>query len=187
MEAAALAGEFLPGLGREAETPGTPLEAPVKRGRGRPRKDAPAPGEPSPQQKPAAPPAKATPIKDAIDKGLPWFREGEVLSEAEAKAIYEPLKAALGDYFDYIDEYVWYREQHSRGDEPIWGDADDDELSAISRLMIRRAKRSAGAATVVRAIVNGDDYVTATVFGIERIVKTQQRLRAAPKRERKRR
>lgn len=128
---------------------------------------------------------KATPIKDMVDKGLPWFRENEVLNEKEAEALYEPLKAALGDYFDYADAYIWHREQHSRADEPVWSNADEDDLNAMVRLMLKRGKRSPAAATVARAIVNGDDYVTTAVFFLPRMVETQQRLKAAPKREKR--
>ncbi len=199
----ALAGEFLPGLGRSDEREPPAPAPPEKRGRGRPpgsgkhaqrgpdgkfapaaaaaaasgtqKKEAPAPG--ALREHSAA--------KQEAKKGLPWFRENEILSEQEAKALYEPLKAALGDYFDYIDEYVWYREQHTMNDAPIWSNYDDDELSAIARLMIKRGKRSAAAAAVVRGMVNGDDYITTAIFAVPRIVETQRRLRAAPKRERR--
>lgn len=188
MEAAAIAGEFAPGLGRKEEAPPMPVSAPgTKRGRGRPPKGgSPAPGASPIEPGPKAAPPKSSPIKDAIDKGLPWFRENDVLSEREAAALYEPLKAALADYFDYADEYIWYRCKDA-AKEPVWSNGDDDELSAIARLMIKRGKRSAGAATVVRAIVNGDDYVTTAVFFVPRMVETQRRLRAAPKRERRNR
>ena len=163
------------------EKPVVPAPEP-KRGRGRPPKE-----RPPIQAQPTPEPPKPSAIKEAIDKGLPWFREHDVLSEKEAEALYEPLKAALADYFDYADAYIWHREQHSRADEPIWSNADDDDLNAMVRLMLKRGKRSPAAATVARAIVNSDDYVTTAVFFLPRMVETRQRLRAAPKREKRKR
>lgn len=185
LEASLIGADFAPGLARSEPVP-QPAPGPnqATRGRGRPRKDAPAPGPgPAPEgahkEKQAGGPAPA-PEK----KGIPWFREQETLSEKEAAALYEPLKAALSDYFDYADEYIWYRERHS-DDTPIWGNADDEELSAVARVMLKRGKRSPMAATAVRGIVNGDDYITAAIFVVPRFVESQRRLRAAPKRERK--
>lgn len=178
----ALAGEFLPGLGRSDDAP-PPAPAPDKRGRGRPRKDGTPVGSPRVEQ-PAQKPAPAPSAKEEKPKGLPWFREGETLSEREATALYDPLIAALSDYMDYMDEYIWYRTQDA-AKEPVWSNYDEDEVGAIARLLIKRGKRSAAAATVVRGIVNGDDYITATVFVVPRIVESQRRLRAAPKRERR--
>ncbi len=153
-----------------------PEPEPIKRGRGRPRKEpAPAPAPAHKEDRPAQ-------LKEEKPKGLPWFREQETLSEKEAAALYEPFKAAMGDYFDYADEYIWYKEQHTN-DTPIWGNADDDELSALARIMIKQGKRSPAAATMVRGIVNGDDYIMAAVFMVPRYVESQKRLRAAPKRE----
>jgi hypothetical protein len=154
-----------------------PAPAPEKKGRGRPRSKEPEP--PAPQQaqarKDPGPPAPER-------KGIPWFREKETLSEKEAAALYEPLKAALSDYFDYADEFLWYKEQHTN-DTPVWGNADDDELSALARVCIKRGKKSPAAATMVRGMVNGDDYITAAIFIVPRFVESQKRLRAAPKRE----
>ena len=120
-------------------------------------------------------------LKTNVSSLLP--RTG-VLSNQEAEQFKDMLPAALEDDFRYLDEYLWSRQAHADKNfteadkKPIWSDVDDDELEALTRLMLKAGKRSPAAAAVVRATVESRDYiVTAAIVG-PRVKKTFEIVRA---------
>lgn len=115
-----------------------------------------------------------------------WYKEAAVLTNEEARELEEPLVAALRDDLSYIDRYLWYR----TGDAlktPVWSDITDVEVKPIARMMLKRAKVSSQAASTVRAVVDGSDYLTTAMAILPRVVLTVDTLKKAPKKERKRR
>ncbi len=52
--------------------------------------------------------------------------------------------------------------------------------------MLRRAQRSAAAATMVNAIVNSEDYISALVITVPRTIKMVDTLARAPKKPKRR-
>lgn len=111
-----------------------------------------------------------------------WWQQKGTLSDKEASELEEPLKACLLDFCQYIDEYIWIQTEDTNK-MPIWSDADGEDAGAIARVLLRRAKVSPVAATVVRGIIAGDDYFTMAVFLGPRVIETHKRLKNAPKRE----
>lgn len=115
-----------------------------------------------------------------------WYKESATLSSEEARELEEPLIAALRDDLSYIDRYLWYK----TGDvtkSPVWSDITIAEVKPIARMMLKRAKVSGQAASAVRAVVDGSDYLTTAMAILPRIVLTVDILKKAPKKERKRR
>lgn len=106
--------------------------------------------------------------KEAV---FPWFKESKTLSKDEVKSLYEPLINALIDDLGYVDQYLWYR-TNDISQTPIWSDISREEAETLARIMLRRGERSASAATMVRAVVNGNDYIDAAVIVVPRVIKT---------------
>lgn len=112
---------------------------------------------------------------------IPWFKEGSTLTKAETVALQEPLVAALAADLYYVDQFIWNR----TADEtqmPIWSDMDDEDLTVMARVMLRQGERSPQAATMVRSIVGGSDYISALMLTVPRVIKTVDRMKAAPPR-----
>ena len=105
------------------------------------------------------------------------------LTQQEAKEFLEPLASALVDYGGYIDKFLQYR-THDPAMPDIWGDMTEAEAQVLARLMIRRGQRSAAAASVVRNMVHGDDYIQAAIIVIPRVMRTVETTRRMPKRGR---
>ena len=117
---------------------------------------------------------------------FPWFKENSTLSKEEVKALYDPLCNALIDDFGYVDEYLWHR----TGDitqSPIWSDVDREEVESLARIMLRRGERSPAAASMVRAVVNGSDYINAAVIVLPRVIKTADILSKTGKKQKQKR
>jgi hypothetical protein len=145
----------------------------------------PAAGKPAPTADYPTPAAGASAKLDKGDKQsiFPWFKQGQRLSQAEARELEEPLKAALLDDCQYADQYIWWRCQDAT-QSPIWSDIADEEVAVLARLLLKRGQRDAATATMVRAVVNGSDYITALMILIPRTIKTIDAMKRAPKRER---
>ncbi len=91
---------------------------------------------------------------------------------------------AIKDDFHYLDEALWLRCPQIK-DEDIWGNVDEDECQALAKLLLKKARRSPIAASVVRTAIDTHDYLVVGALFVPRIHRTVQALRAAPKRERK--
>lgn len=133
-------------------------------------------------------PGQQTAARPVIQPGerkniFPWFKQGSTLSQAEAKLLEEPLIAALGDDFSYVDEYIWHRCK-DEDQIPIWSDLDTEEIQTLARIMLKQGQRNPAAATMVRSLVEGSDYLATLVIVVPRVIKTVDRMKNAPKRVR---
>lgn len=128
-----------------------------------------------------------TPVVERKDEKqgfkFPGFKEGSTLSIAEAKALEEPLIAALSSDFDYVDQYLWYKTRDTT-QAPIWSNVDDDEIRMICQPLLKRAQKSPAAAATVRNIVNMSTNIDIAMILAPRVIKTFQVLKEAPKIER---
>src|SRR5579885_3662315 len=134
-------------------------------------------------KKEEAKPAKPSASKEAKKGIFPWFQEGRPFTKSEAEEAREALTHALGDNLEYIDRFIWWRTETT---EPIWSDLSEKELETLVDLMLRRAQRSAAAATMVNAIVNSEDYISALVITVPRTIKMVDTLARAPKKPKRR-
>jgi|SRR5579872_1191400 len=141
-------------------------EMPVKRGPGRPRKEQVI--------------DTAAQVKKAI------FKKATVLTEKEASEYKKPLMSALQSYGEYYDKYIrWRTQQPDMTD--IWGNITDFEAEAMANIMIRRGMRNAQAAEAVRAMINGEDYVSVGVMFVPRVMATVEEMKKVPPKPKKRR
>ncbi|SRR5712691_3996980 len=116
---------------------------------------------------------------------FPWFKEKSVLSEAEVKALEEPLITAIRDNLIYLDQYLWMKSEGPEGlQQPIWSDMSDVEITCIVHVLLRQGTKSPAAAQTARAIANGNDYLTTAIVLIPRMMKTINIVK--PKRGKKR-
>ncbi len=102
------------------------------------------------------------------------------LSEAEAAELAEPLLTALQDDFKYLDHYLWFRlrsVKHDDSSQPVWSDVDSEEMEALTRIIMKRAKRYGIVAEGVRALVDSADYITAGAISLPRLKRTAEILR----------
>lgn len=90
----------------------------------------------------------------------------------------ETLPAALEDDFRYLDEYLWSRQRavaanpDDADDKPIWSDVDEDELQALTRILVKGGKRNPTMAAVSRGIVDSRDYIVTAAIVVPRVKKT---------------
>ena len=105
------------------------------------------------------------------------------LTQQEAKDFLDPLASALIDYGGYVDKFLQYR-THDPAMPDIWGDMTEQEALVLARLMIRRGQKSAAAASVVRNMVHGDDYIQAAIIVIPRVIRTVEATRRVPRKGR---
>lgn len=114
------------------------------------------------------------------------FKPGKVLTEEEAESFSEVLPDALIDYGDYIDKYIrWKTNQSEEEMLPIWGDLSNEEAQTLTRVLIRRGKKNAVAAELVRELANGYDYIATAVIVVPRAMKTNFEMRKAPRKEKR--
>lgn len=144
----------------QATFDGSPLEAP-KRGKGRPRKSE-----------------EPTPIEALRERVRGVTGKGKTISEKEAAELQESLPAALEDDFRYLDEWLWSRQAAVDKDfsevdkQPVWSNLDEDEIEALTRIMIKGSKKSPAMAAITRAAVDSRDYVVTAAIVVPRAKKT---------------
>lgn len=120
--------------------------------------------------------ASAPPLSEKFN----FFGKGPVLSAKEAEELREPLIAALIDYGGYADRFI--RMQAKEPDLPdIWGDMTELEAGVLARIMIRRGQKNAAAAGVVRTMANSNDYISAAIIVVPRVIRTAETLTAQRK------
>lgn len=88
-----------------------------------------------------------------------FFSGKTTLSSAEAKIYLEPLIQFLSDSDDNLDKLLW----KMNGDvtqQPIWSDITEKENRAFATLLLKRGQRSPATATVVRGMIDAQDYIT---------------------------
>lgn len=110
------------------------------------------------------------------------FKEGSTLSVAEAKILEQPLIDALQADLFYVDMYLWHKcQDHTQT--AIWSNITDDEIAVLAKLMLKQGQRNKVAASTVRNVVNGSDYLSALAIVVPRTIQTVNAIKAAPKRE----
>jgi hypothetical protein len=107
--------------------------------------------------------------KTPLATRIPFLPQGRKLSVQEVETIQKPFADSLESYFGYMDQYLWARQEKagkSTGQAPIWGNLDDEEIAALTRVMMRFGQHNEVAAATVRGLVEGRDYVDAgMIFG----------------------
>ncbi len=119
---------------------------------------------------------------DSGQKGekKPLLPQGKKLSAQEANALTDPFISALTDNFQYLDTYLWNRQEKagkSTGEKPIWSDLDDEEIAALTRVMMRFGQHNEAAASVVRGVVESQDYITVGAIFVPRVTETVKIMR----------
>lgn len=107
----------------------------------------------------------------------PFLPQGKKLSAQEATILAPQFSDTMTDYFQYIDQYLWTREElagKSSGQRPIWSDLDQEEMEALTRVFMKFGQNNPAAAVVVRGVVESRDYLTAAFLFGPRIEKTRQ-------------
>lgn len=113
--------------------------------------------------------------KDTKQLLLPWITFAQPLKESEAKQLHGDLRAALRDYFEYMDEAL-VNVQQNRGyvhiQKEVWSNVDDEELEKVTKALLKWAQRSSTAATVVNGLLAGKEYVDLGVILGPRVVQS---------------
>lgn len=157
-------GTLRAGDGWSDTTSGVPPVAPVKRGRGRPRKSesgvqAPPPGvsvhtvptEGGPRPAPALRVPAPTLHVPALPNPLAIFRGGETLSVSEIAVLRPLLLEALTGYSEYLDG-ILSKTNKAHAESMIWSSMTADEIETLVDTLLLFGKRSAQVALVAREI-----------------------------------
>ncbi len=110
----------------------------------------------------------------------PLLPQGRKLSATEANALTNPFAESMEDYFKYMDQYLWNRQEHagkSSGEQPVWTNLDDEEIAALTRVMMRFGQHNAAAAAVVRGAIEARDYIDVGMIFVPRVQKTVEIMR----------
>lgn len=111
-------------------------------------------------------------------------KKKRVFSEKEASEKQDSLIAALESHFLSLDQFLWERLKEAgkdTGKQPIWSDADEEEIASIAKPLIRLAKRHESAAIAVDVITESADYAVAITAFAPRLKKTGQIIRETQK------
>jgi len=131
----------------------------VRRGRGRPRKIL----------------STAEKIKDEVKEV--FNVKSKELTQKEIEDYKERLPALLQDYGGYFDKLIEWRFQIA--DFEMWGTLTDEEASALARVALGTGSRSKYAASVVRQLINGEDYIAVGAIMVPRFIGTVEAIRRA--------
>ena len=75
-----------------------------------------------------------------------------------------------------MDKLLWMR--YPDLDElPVWSNTSDLEDQKLAKLLLKRGQKSAGAATVVRAVIDSNDYLVVGMMLAPRAQKTVEIVR----------
>lgn len=110
-------------------------------------------------------------------------QEGTKLSASEATSIEEEFRYALANNCQLLDEVIWYYTGDT-SHEPIWSSISDEELDILCRPILKTGQKSAWVAGLVRANINSSMYIDMGRITLPRIMRTVQKIKTAPKRER---
>ncbi len=105
----------------------------------------------------------------------PLLPQGKKLSATEANALTSPFAESMEDYFKYMDQFLWSRQERagkSSGEQPVWTNLDDEEIAALTRVMMRFGQHNAAAAAVVRGAIEARDYIDVGMIFVPRVQKT---------------
>ena len=90
----------------------------------------------------------------------------------------ESLPAALEDDFRYLDEWLWSRQRAAAepkeeiDERPVWSNLDEEEIDALTRIMIKAGRHNPTMAAISRAAVDSRDYVVTAAIVVPRAKKT---------------
>jgi len=122
----------------------------------------------------------------------PLLPQGRKLSATEANTLSPEFVSSMEDYFEYMDRFLWTREEKAgkpSGQRPVWSDIDDEELAALTRVMMRWGQHNEIVAGAVRGAIELHDYTDVGVVMIPRAMKTVEIIRetrvSKPPRQRK--
>lgn len=102
------------------------------------------------------------------------------LSKKELEEKKEILKSSLESDFQYIDEYLWSREEKagkSSDRMPVWSDMDDEELERVCTVLTRWSQKNKAVAATVNAINDSADYIAVGMAFGPRIKRTVDKVR----------
>ncbi len=110
----------------------------------------------------------------------PLLPQGKKLSATEANALTSPFAESMEDYFKYMDQFLWSRQERagkSSGEQPVWTNLDYEEIAALTRVMMRFGQHNAAAAAVVRGAIEARDYIDVGMIFVPRVQKTVEIMR----------
>ena len=102
------------------------------------------------------------------------------LSKKELDEKKEILKSSLESDFQYIDEYLWSREEKagkSTDRMPVWSDMDDEELDRVCTVLTRWSQKNKAVAVTVNAINDSADYIAVGMAFGPRFKRTVDKVR----------
>lgn len=102
------------------------------------------------------------------------------LSKKEQEEKKETLKASLESDFQYLDEYLWSREEKagkSTDRMPVWTDMDDEELERVCSALVRWSQKNRAVNATVNAINDSSDYIAVGMAFGPRIKRTVDKIR----------
>lgn len=128
--------------------------------------------------------------KPAGGNKIPFMPQGRKLSVTEVETIKGPFADSLEAYFRYMDQFLWTRQEKAgkpTGEQPVWSNLDEEEIAALTRVMMRFGQHNEAAAATVRGVVEGRDYIDVGMIFVPRVQATVQIMRetAQPKQSRR--
>jgi hypothetical protein len=111
----------------------------------------------------------------AAPEKKPLLPQGRKLSATEANALTSPFAESMEDYFKYMDQYLWNRQEKAgkpTGEQPVWTNLDEEEIQALTRVMMRFGQHNEAAAAMVRGAIEMRDYVDVGMIFVPRVQKT---------------
>jgi hypothetical protein len=121
---------------------------------------------------------------------IPFMPQGKKLTVQEIEQVKGPFADSMEAYFRYMDQFLWTRQEKAgkpTGDAPVWSNLDEEEIAALTRVMMRFGQHNEAAAVTVRGIIEGRDYIDVGMIFIPRVQQTVQIMRetAQPKQPRR--
>lgn len=103
----------------------------------------------------------------------PAKRASLTLTNDEAEEYRDTLAAALESDFDALDKYLWSRQRlytpDDANDEPIWSNMTEKEITTLTRVMIKGGQHSPAMATVVRGVIDSNEYIAVATILVPRL------------------
>jgi hypothetical protein len=111
---------------------------------------------------------------------IPFIPQGKKLSATEANTLNDPFIVAMTGNFEDLDTYLWTRQAKagkSTGEQPIWTNLDEEELAAMTRVMMRWGQHNEIVAAGVRGVIESRDYIVVGTLFVPRVQKTVEIVR----------
>ena len=111
----------------------------------------------------------------ASEEKVRFFGKGKTLSKEEVSEYSDSLPAALEDYFQAIDDWLWKRQIAAGKDsseQPVWTNFDEKELERLTKFALKHGQRSTLGAMAVRGVVESSDFVAVGSMFSDRFLET---------------